>query len=59
MRIQGAARKIKNKLSLSQNEYLNIYQTGIELSTGKFYGSAKKHKPAPTGYISMRPINLI
>ena len=23
---------------------------------GKFYGTAKKHKPATTGYISMRPV---
>ena len=55
MRIQGAARKIKNKLS--QNKYMNIYQTGS--STREFYGTAKKHKPVPTGtidYISMRPI---
>ena len=55
MRIQGAARKSKNKLS--QNKYMNIYRTGS--STREFYGTAKKHKPVPTGtidYISMRPI---
>ena len=36
---------------------MNIYQTGS--SPGKFYETAKKHKPTPTGtieYISMRPI---
>ena len=55
MRIQGAARKIKNKLF--QNEYMNIYRTGS--STREFYLTAKKHKPVPTwtiDYVSMRPI---
>ena len=36
---------------------MNIYRTGS--SPGKFYRTAKKHKPAPTGtieYILMRPI---
>ena len=36
---------------------MNIYRTGS--STGKFYGTAKKHKLTPTetiDYISMRPI---
>ena len=35
---------------------MNIKRAGS--STGKFYGTAKKHKPKPTGtieYISMRP----
>ena len=55
MSIQGAVRKIKNKLF--QNQYMNIYRRGS--STREFYGTAKKHKPAPTGtidYVSMRPV---
>ena len=52
VKIQGAVRKIKNKLS--SKEYLNIYPTGS--SPGKFYGTAKKHKLTPTETIDDLPI---
>ena len=55
MRIQRAARKIKNKLS--PNEYVNIYRT--DSSPEKFHRTAKKHKITLTrtiDYISIPAI---
>ena len=55
MRIQRAARKIKNRLS--PNEYVNICRT--DSSPEKFDRTAKKHKITPTGTIDYVSIPTI